>query len=287
MRTLYIDVYFLINFTVDLLSLYFAAVFSKVPTTTARLILSSLCGSLLSCVVVFFNDNAMLKIACSAVILFVMAVIGTKRIRALRRLKFTISFLIFAALVGGGVYYLWEILDKYLYDSVSAFAGSEVNRKMLMFAVIVLLSIGVFKMIVTMFSSHESEGSVLLEIVFMDKSIRVEAFVDSGNLAIDPMDMHPVMFLKPIEAKKLIPESVIELCDPDLIEPGIRRRIRLIPITRGNSTHVLTGIRPDRVSVIREGREEEITVTLAIDKEGGSFGGYEALVPASTLSYAD
>ena len=287
MRTLYIDVYFLINFTVDLLALYFAAIFSKVPTGAPRLILSSVCGALLSCGVVFLEDNAILKFICSTIILFIMSMLGTKRISFVRRVKFIVSFLIFAALVGGGVYYLWEILDKYLYDGLSAVSGGEVNRKMLMFSLIVLLSIGVFKMIVAMFSSHECEDSVSLEIVVMDKSLKVDAFVDSGNLAIDPMDMRPVLFLKRESAQKLLPKSVTELSDPDLIEQGIRRRIRLIPITRGEETHILTGIRPDKVTVIRADKTEEISVTLAIDKEGGCFGGYEALLPASVLNYVD
>ena len=284
MRTLYIDVYFLINFTVDLLSLYFAAIFSKIPTSIARLILSSASGALLSCFVIFLNDNTFFKIVGSGFVLLIMSLLGTKRINAIRRLRFTVSFLIFSALVGAGVYYLWGVLDKYLYDSLSSVSGQSVNRKMLIFSVIVLLSIGVFKMIVAMFSSNVSERSVLLEIVFMEKKIAVEAFVDTGNLAIDPMDMRPVLFLKKEFARTLLPESVTELSDPDLIDPHIRRRIRLIPISRGEQTHILVGIRPDKVTIIKDGKNEEILVTIAIDKEGGSFGGFNALIPASTLN---
>ena len=51
--TLYVDVYFLINFTVDILALYFAAIFSKVPTSTRRLIISAVIGAFFAIGIVF------------------------------------------------------------------------------------------------------------------------------------------------------------------------------------------------------------------------------------------
>ena len=285
MKTLYIDVYFLINFTVDLLALYFAAIFSKVPTSATRLVLSSIVGALLACGAVLVDEYIWLKLICSAVILLIMAILGTKKIKFIRRIKFMVSFLIFSALVGGGVYFLWGLFDKYLYENVSSVTGGTVNRKLLMLAIIVLLSIGVFKMLVSMFSSNESRTSVALEICFMGKSIRTEAFVDSGNLAIDPMDMRPVLLIKRELAARIFPSSVVSLSNPDLIEPDIRRRVRLVPISRGGETHILTGVRPDSVCVISGERGEEILVTIAIDKEGGSFGGYEALLPSASLNH--
>ena len=80
---------------------------------------------------------------------------------------------------------------------------------------------GVFKMIVSFFSNLECEGSVKCEIRFFDKSVQTEAFVDSGNLAIDPMDMRPVLFIKKEVAQKLFPESVIELKDPDSLDKAV------------------------------------------------------------------
>jgi hypothetical protein len=198
-------------------------------------------------------------------------------------MKFLLSFIIFEALVGGLVSLLWEFLDsiavRWLLENMSGVA----NRKMLYFSLIILLSIGVFKMIVSFFSNIESEGSVELEINLLGKKRIIEAFVDSGNLAIDPMDMSPVILLKRDFAASFIPGEIIELTDPDRIDKTARRRIRLVPITRGGATHVLTGLKPDSVYIVRNGEREEISVTVAIDKEGGSFGGYSALMPSAAL----
>ena len=138
-------------------------------------------------------------------------------------------------------------------------------------------------MLISFFSNIESEGSVELEISFLNKKGRFEAFIDSGNLAIDPMDMRPVLFLKRKIAEKLFPESILDLRDPDSVDRETRKRIRLIPVSRGGQTHVLVGVRVDRVEVIKGDLHEEIYVTVAIDKEGGDYGGYDALMPAAVF----
>lgn len=286
MQTLYIDVYFLVNFTVDLLSLYYASVFSKVPSSIKRIILASLVASSSAVCVVLLGGRKLLGITLSAAGLVFAIIIGCVKVSFKRHVKFMISFLIFEALFGGGVSFVWGILDEHLYDAIASESTPPVNRKMLLFALVVLVFLGVFKMIVSFFSNIVSEGAVNLEIEFLDKKISLEAFVDSGNLAVDPMDMQPIVLIKKEIAKKILPLNIVELKDPDSIGNHIRRRIRLVPISRGGVTHVLTGIKADSVKIIDEKTSTPIAVTLAIDKEEGDYGGYYALIPSGVVGDA-
>lgn len=285
-KTLYIDVYFLINFTVDILSLYFASSFSKVPTSSKRLIIAALAGALIAVFVVLLPEIQAIKYLLSTVGLLIMGIIAPKKVTAKRRIKFIFAFLIFEALAGGGVSFFWGFLDKYISRLFIGIEGGAVNRKMLFLSLIVLLSIGVFKMLVSFFSNIESEGSVEIEISFLDKNKKITAFIDSGNLAVDPMDMSPVLLLKKDVAKDILPENIINLCDIDMLERGIKKRIRLIPISRGGETHVLVGVKADSVRIVKDDINEELFVTVAIDKEGGTFGGFMALMPSAALDNA-
>ena len=286
MRTLYIDVYFLINFTVDLLSLYFAACFSKIATSTKRLIISSVVGAIIAIITLMLPEIIWLKLICAAIGLVTVGLITPRRVGGRRRIKFVLAFIIFEALVGGAVSFLWGIFDRYISGFLDGAEGGAVNRKMLFLSLIILLSIGAFKMLVSFFSNNESEGSVELEISFRGQSVVISAFVDSGNLAIDPMDMSPILLIKKDLAKTILPENIIELSNIDSLDRGIKKRIRLIPVTRGGETHVLTGIKADTVKIIDKDRIEELRVTLAIDREGGDFGGYMALMPSAALDNA-
>ncbi len=286
MKTLYVDVYFLINFTVDFLSLYFASLLSKVPTTSKRLIIASAAGAGIALGVVFLPEYPILKLGISALGLLIISLIATKKVSLVRRVKYAFSFIIFEALMGGGVSFLWNILDKYISYIFDSAEGNAVNRKMLFLALIVLLSIGVFKMLVSFFSNIESEGHVDIEISFFDNKAVVSAFVDSGNLAVDPMDMSPVILIKKDLAKTILPENIIELSGIDSLDRRIKKRIRLIPVSRGGQTHVLVGVKADTVKILNGEHMEELAVTLAIDKEGGDFGGYKALMPSAALDNA-
>lgn len=284
MKTLYIDVYFLVNFTVDVLALYFSSLFSKVPTSVRRISLAALLGGAVASILVFLPDLPVLKLLLSFGSLILISHVATKPVSRKRRLKFSFAFLMFSALVGGGAYFLFGVLDEFFYDSLANVSGAAVNRKMLLFSIVILLSIGVFKMFISAFSSNQTERRVKTNITFLGKSLTLDAFVDSGNLAVDPMDMRPVLILKETYARELFSKDIIELSDPDILPKEVRKRIRLLPITRGGHTHVLVGVRVDSVSVGEE--MEEISVTVAIDKEGGDFGGYYALMPSAAISDA-
>lgn len=284
MRTLYIDVYFMINFTVDAISLYFAAIFAQIPTTVRRITLASVLGAVAACAIVLVSEILWLRLVLTVLSLIGMGMVGAS-VSGARRLRYIALFIVFEALVGGIVTFVWDLLDRYAYEILESSSGGPVNRRLLLFSVIVLLSFGVFKMLVSFFSKTRCEGSVLLEICFHGQTVRTEAFVDSGNLAIDPMDMRPVMLLKRRLAEEFLPQGVLHLSDPDLLDRDIRRRIRLIPVSRGGVTHVLVGVRADKVSVISDEGEQEVSVTLAIDREEGSFGGFDALMPSAALGY--
>ena len=287
MQTLYIDVYFLINFTVDTLAIHFATLLSGVPTTRLRLVISALVGSLCAVVIVLLPELIILKLLGGAVGLVLVGITVSKNVSVLRRCRFVASFLMFGALLGAGVNYLFDLLDGLVLRGLGFVTGAAVNRKLLLMALAVLISIGVFKMIVAFFSGRASAASVKVTIHFLDKSISAEALVDTGNLATDPMDMRPVMLIKENLARKLLPESIITLGDPDSLDKSVRKRIRLIPISDSDRTKVLTGVRLDKVTVQSEGRSEDISVTLAIDREGGNFGGYDILMPAAAIENTD
>ena len=282
MRTFYIDVYFLINFTADALALYFSACFVKLPTTTPRIIISALIGAMTAVICYFLDGSPIAFLLVAAVGLIFGCAVACKGAVVKRKVRFVFAFIMFLSLIGGAVYFLWEILDQVFRDGIPM-NDASINRKLILLSLIVLLSIGVFRMFVALFSSNGTERAVRIRIRFLDRTVSTEALIDSGNLAIDPMDMRPVLIIKKEVARCIFPESVVELSDPDAIDPIVRKRIRLIPVSRLGHTHLLTGVRADEVAVISESGLDRVAVTVAIDKDEGDFCGYSALMPLSAI----
>jgi len=214
-------------------------------------------------------------------ILMCVACIGASFVR---RLKFIALFYIGAFAISGLVNFVYGLLDRYLADFLSAAEGGGENRKILIFSLIILLVIGVFRILIMVFSNSMGEKSARLCICIDEKNLEVDALIDSGNLVKDPMNMNPVVFLKEGSASKIFPQSLIELSEIDKLNYNFKKRIRLIPVTRNGETHVMTGVRVDSVSIrSNDEKSEEILATVVIDKEGGTFGGYEALLPYAAI----
>ena len=277
MKTIYIDVYFMINFTVDILAFFIATHMVHIKTNIKRLVLSGLIGASFATVELFL-DNRFLHIGLATLFLLIISLILCKSSSPIRKIKFLLAFYIAVFLISGAINFTYGILDRYI-DSRLADISGTTNRKAIVFSLIILLIIGALRLFIMMFSSTVNEKSIKIRIELGKNSLELDALIDTGNLVKDPMNMNPVIFLKKETAEKILPRSVIELSNIDILGADFRKRIRLIPVTRSSETHVMTGIRVDKVLIVKEKYKEEINATIAIDKEDGTFGGYYALVP--------
>lgn len=286
MKTLYIDVFFLVNFTITLLSAFFSACFVHLRTNSKRLIALGTLGGVSAILDLFFGESLFAKLFLSLVFLSLCMLLITHGASVVRRTRFILLFLLFQLLIGGIVEFSYSFLDKIVKISVDEIAVSAENRRLLVFSMILLLTIGVFKLFIMLFSSSPTEKSVRIGIKIGGVTVEEEALVDTGNLVKDPMNMCPVLFVKEDFARTFLPKNLIELTDVDALDRSFKKRIRLIPVTKDGSTHVITGVRVDEVGVIKDGKIEPCEMTVAIDKEGGSFGGFMALAPGLVSEYA-
>lgn len=281
MKTLYADVYFLINFTVDILSLHFASRFAKSPTTPWRLTVGALVGGLYAVVLLFLPQSYTVFVPVSLLTLLIISWVSTRRIAFARRIRFLLSFIIFETLIGGAVYSAYIMLDDVFPEVISDTAPE--NKRMLIFAVIIVLVMGCIKLGLKALSGTSAERQAILRITMLDKGATVEALVDSGNLLRDPTDLSPVMLMKEAEVLRLFPELSDLWSSIDKIPEKIKKRMRFIPVSTSGGRRLLVAIRPTSAVLVMKNREEEINLTVAIDKDGGSYGGYGSLLPASAL----
>lgn len=282
MQTLYVDVYFLINFSVDLLSLYFAARIAKLPTGVIRLLLAAGVGAVVAIINIFVSVEWFGYVGLFLGFI-AMILIASGRVSIYRKIKYAFCFSVVEMLVGGFVYFMYEFLDERLLGLIEGETGGSANRNFLLFAVIVLMSIGVFKCLISVFSFSSGSSYVNVRVNVFGKNFNGEALVDSGNVASDPLDNRSVMLLGTDVAEKLLGVSASEMSDASSLSLALQKKIRFIPVSFGGVRKVLVGFRPDSVAVLADGKEELIDVTLAIDTEGGKYGGTNMLIPAAAI----
>lgn len=278
MRTVYVDVYFLINFTVDMLALHFASSFSKVRVGVARLFICALVGGGVAVATVFIPDNIVYFSALSIGFFAFIILFCAKGAGVYRRFKLLLAFLIFEIFFAGTVYALFYGLKR-LAPNIGV-DGELENRRFLILAILVLLTFGILKLLFSVFSGIRAEEKVSFEIVLNGRRVVAEALLDTGNLLRDPMSSTPVLLVKPRLIISLFPSGM-----PNINSKASNRfeRIRVIPVREGEQVKLLTGFVPNESYILKKEKRERITITVAIDNIGGSFGGYDALMPSAAV----
>lgn len=283
MKTIYIDIYFLINFTVDILAMFISLKMIHYKISIRRLILGGILGASLA-VLKLFASYKLFDIALAVIFILITVCICCNKASVSRKIKFALALYISSFIIGGAVDFLYNLIDKYM-GSFSEQLTESTNRRAILFSLIILLIIGAIRLFIMIYSEAVDKKTVRLIITLGDKRLEVDALLDTGNLVKDPMNMNPVIFIKKNIAERLLPKSVIELSGLDELNNDFRKRIRLIPITNGGGTHVITGVRVDKVIVHDDKSDKEIDATVAIDKEDGTFGGFYALAPYVAFCY--
>ncbi len=281
LKVLYIDVYFLINFTVDLLALYFAASVLHIRTGVLRLLGAAALGGGYATLAIFLSGTPVTVMLLSVPTLLLFSWIVPRTASVSRRVRFAGLFLLFEIFLGGAVYYGYRLLGKIPFFSEFRSNYTAEGRRLMAFAVVALFAAGILRLCRCMLSSSCAERVCILTFTFGGKTYRVDALTDSGNLLRDPLDGTPVALVK---SRDTACRSLADGLSRE--EPALRTRIRLIPAAVGGHRSLLTGIRPDSVLVEMPGRKpEEISMIIAFDREEGTYGGYPALVPTAAMDH--
>ena len=117
MQTLYIDVYFLINFSIDLLSLYFAARIAKLSTTVMRILIAAGVGAVIAIVNIFISTEWLGYLGLFFGFI-IMILIAAGRVSLYRKIKYAFCFSVVEMLVGGFVYFMYV---KFIFSDFSAY----------------------------------------------------------------------------------------------------------------------------------------------------------------------
>ncbi len=281
MQTLYIDVYFLINFTVDYLALYFSLMILHISTRTLRLVIASGVLSLLACLVVLSSLNAFIYIIILILGALMAALIAPIKVEFVGVCRLLVAFLVFETVFGGAVSSLYTFLDKVLGPYLDGVSIGAQNSRLLLILAIILMSYGLIKLAIAVLGRASSGKVCHLRFRISEININTDGLVDSGNLLTDPIYQRPVILVKRHALSALFSAyGEGALCE---VSSPLYTRIVLLPMKSIGGSRILYGVRPDEVEIIIDKKSSLVNAVVAIDDTDGKFDTQDALVPASLL----
>lgn len=284
MQTVYVDLYFFINFSMDLLCLYLTSKLLSHRLTPTRGILAAALGGLYANLSLFWGVGGIIGFLLDIVVLILLCAAGFAHKGELRRLPLlTLVFAAVSATLGGIMTALYYFFNRTgIFDFLRESDGDGIS--VWLFALLAAISAAITLIGGRGATKKMSASEVSLEVTFCGRTVTLCGMSDSGNLLRDPVTGKPCIVADTKHLRSLLPPELSAcsgkgaLSSISCLKGDVRKRIALIPIKTASGESMLIGLRAERVRIRIGGKEREADAIIALsDLE------IEALVPSCLL----
>ncbi len=263
--TLYIDVLFAINFSMDFISLFATSHITHKRVLKKRILIASLIGALYSVLEIIYPiKNFWISVSVSMLISFVMCMISYCEGKVASFLKMIVIFWGISVALGGFMSVIYSLLNKLLAEYIENYSYEHVYSGARFF-IIIALTLVASVVFGRAFSSEKNTKSVGLEVEIDGIGYKALALCDSGNLLTEPISGKSVIL---VSSKCDLGKKIDSY--PELSK-------RFIPYSSTEKNGLLKGIIPQKIKI------ENNFVEAVIATVNNDFAGYEACVPTSLI----
>ncbi len=287
MTDVYVDMLFLIDFTMDYACLLMCRLALGIPGKNVRIAIAAAVGGAYSVASLFLPGGVIGVLAAILALFAVSAAAFYRKGDSLSRLfKITLTYLGINALLGGtvsAVFGLFGRLGDVVLPDVSVERVSTAER-------ILYLSLAAGCLLAHLTVSRIRNNKIgrikQIRICFAGKDILLDAIPDSGNLLTEPLSGRPCIFIGARALQSLLGREgaaeFLSVLAGDV--PRLGGGILLIPAKTVGGSALLPGFYPEKTELIdEEGKSvREVGVAVAVERENAIKAG-SALLPESVL----
>lgn len=282
-QTVYADIFFLINFSMDFLSLFIAAKLLERPIGASRFALASLFGGVYACVALFLPLGSVFSFLADALACVLMAFIATLKRRELKSaLIFSLVLSAVSILLGGAMTALFNLFNKIGVYRIFGDGAQSDGVSVWFFAILAIISGAIAFLGGGFFKRRAVRRQGRLEISYLGKSLTLPCLCDSGNLLREPISNLPCVIVDADAARAIFPQSFIEAvysCDISKLSEREQSRVRLVFASSAVAESALVAIRVDSLRLDFGKGKTTVNAYLALSREKIFADGMKALVP--------
>ncbi len=287
-QPIYGDVLFVINFSMDFLSLYLCAKLLHLAPKAWRLACAAAVGAVYGVVSLFLPLPTLLSLAVHIALSALLCMIAFSPKQPLHVIKSMALFYGIGFLLGGSMTAIYHLLNQYLYEDRIFYAGNYETVQKNVGAKSVLLLAAVSAVLVFVFGriflKQAKTQTATLSFCLDGRQFDLTAMVDSGNLLADSVTGTPVAFVNYDAVKADLPPAwQAFFANPTTaylarLPYQMAKRVRILyAVGVAGEKSTLFCLRPDAVSVNGAGQKLLLAFTPPNARE---FGSYTALLPS-------
>lgn len=287
--TVYIDIILLENLCMNYIILFATAYIMKIKISHIRIIASSSIGAVYSIMLYMqilpIYSSIFMKIILSVVMVYISYAPKSVKI-AIKQL--IIFYLISFAFGGCAFALLYFVKPQDIFIKNGVYIGTYPLKIALLGGIVgFVITYIAFKIIKN--KATKEEMIYKLKIKINDKTVEVNALLDTGNKLKDPITLAPVIVIEKQKLYNFLPEEILENIDKiiggdsnKLIEENIKymSKFRVIPYNSiGKQNGLMLGFKADEVKIIIDEEERTIKNTIiGIFNQSFNSQTYSALI---------
>ncbi len=235
---LYADVLFLIDFSMDAVSLYMTSRFTHAELKVKRAVASASFGAVVSVICTALGVKREVSFIISIFSAVIMCLIGFGTYQVRRLLKYT-------AVLISGEFLLGGIMTSIMSHGNRAYTYSPQAKSSPKIA-IMLFGVAAAAALFFILGKVKTKKSTTVSFSVRGESFTCEALVDSGNLLRDPFSGLPVIVM----SYKAAPRALKEARDSFQQGAPLKGEIfRLIPASGIGGDSLMVALKPERIKV--------------------------------------
>ena len=284
--TVYADVLFVVNWSLDFVTLYITGRLMSLSMGVFRMCLSASIGASFAVLALVLDMDGVVYILSSVAVCGFMCACAYRRAGVFTYVTSSILLFSVGSALGGAMTAIYSLGDGYR-DSLSD-GEKEGGVLVILIAVtaFLLVSLGA-RIAKRRFFLKKQKITVTVN----GKTKTITALSDSGSFLCDPISGRPALIVRADAMNELIPDEVIAAAvskDPvagaEKLLVGELCRVRMIPVTGVAGGGILLGYRPDLVTVGVGGRARSFDCILAITGVERDFSGCDAIMPVGLFT---
>ena len=287
-QDVYIDILFLINFSMDYLCIYICSKVLHRKIKLGRMLAAAALGGVYSVISLFLPISSAVSLALDcATCLIMCAIVYLEKGRSLGSLLLsTFLFVGISMMTGGCMTAIFNLLNKLNLplDLVEADGISTY-----LFAALALVAGIISLKSGQIISRRAPVKECRLHLSFCGKEFDLLGFADSGNLVRDPITGKPVIFVdrNTIE-KQLSLDFLDHFAEGKLDRDAPCKNLRLISLHTATGSSIATAAAPESVTAEFQDKKGktttlELNALISPTTIGNSAQGYTAIIPAEII----
>lgn len=283
MQTVYVDLLFMINFSMDFLCVFLVSKLLFKKISLLRAIIGAAIGGTFSVCMIFMPAESILNLILDVLCyIFICLVVFAKKGDGIKTLLINCStYFISSVLLGGIMTATFSLLN----NSGITLDDTEGND----FPPWLVLGIGLFSFAVSYFGGRyikrrSCKEIVDIKMVIADKELTVSAMCDSGNFLCDSISGKPVIVADMKHAKYFfdgIDKLNIDVLDK--LEPKVACKAVLIPYSTASGSRTMVAFRPRELTINHNGKVKSADALIGFADIKCTTDGCSALIPSELL----